>query len=75
MQTATERCGDSEDSITCQFTGEHDPSEISNRCATHNVFSQYILKLENQKELEIVILFYMFSIFVKETVEYMCLVA
>jgi hypothetical protein len=75
VQTATERCGDPEDSIICKFVGEHEPSEINNSCATHNVSSQYILKQDIQKELEIVISFCMFPMFVKETVQYMCLVA
>jgi hypothetical protein len=75
VQTAADRCGDSEDSIICMFTGKHEPSEISNICATHNISSQYILKQDIQKELEIVISFCMFPMFVKEAVEYMCSLA
>jgi hypothetical protein len=75
VQTAADRCGDFEDSIICMFIGEHEPSEISNRCVTHNISSQYILKQDIQKELEIVISFCMFPMFVKEAVEYMCSLA
>jgi hypothetical protein len=69
VKTATDRRGHAEDSALSKCTAEHEPRERSSSCSMCNVYSQYVLKEDIQKEL---ILLCMFSIFIKKAVDYTC---